>query len=481
MTPDTAAAPRRQTIAQPISLEGCGLHLGVPARLTFRPAPEGTGIIFRRTDLPGQPTIPAHVDRAVLTERRTQLAGSEPGAELHTVEHVLAAVTAADIDDLWIDVDGPEPPILDGSAAPFLEALLAVGLSTGNRPAEYLELRDPVRVIDGASVYEAFPAPALTLEVTIDFPHPLIGRQQGTYVVTPERFANELAPARTFGFLSEQKLLRDMGLIRGASTANAVVLTDVGLLEGALRWPDEFVRHKAMDCIGDLALAGRRVRARVTALRPSHRGTVTLVREMVRAAVPVAAGERTAPRGRDGSSSDGSHAPVGVAHGPPAGRQERRMTEAPREARQVLKPTMTIDELIKVIPHRYPFLLVDRILEVEERKRIVGLKNVTINEPYFEGHFPGHPIMPGVLIIEAMAQVGGVLLLGSVDDFESKVVYFMSLDNVKFRRPVRPGDQLRFELEITQIRGSVCKMRGVARVDGDVVAEAEMAAIVRDR
>lgn len=157
------------------------------------------------------------------------------------------------------------------------------------------------------------------------------------------------------------------------------------------------------------------------------------------------------------------------------------MTEAPREARQVLKPTMTIDELIKVIPHRYPFLLVDRILEVEERKRIVGLKNVTINEPYFEGHFPGHPIMPGVLIIEAMAQVGGVLLLGSVDDFESKVVYFMSLDNVKFRRPVRPGDQLRFELEITQIRGSVCKMRGVARVDGDVVAEAEMAAIVRDR
>ena len=157
------------------------------------------------------------------------------------------------------------------------------------------------------------------------------------------------------------------------------------------------------------------------------------------------------------------------------------MSESPRESKTVLKSTMSIDELIKVIPHRYPFLLVDRILEVEERKRIVGLKNVTINEPYFQGHFPGHPIMPGVLIIEAMAQVGGVLLLGSVDDYESKVVYFMSLDNVKFRRPVRPGDQLRFELEMTQIRGAVCKMRGVARVDGDVVAEAEMAAIVRDR
>ena len=157
------------------------------------------------------------------------------------------------------------------------------------------------------------------------------------------------------------------------------------------------------------------------------------------------------------------------------------MTESPKEPKQVLKPQMTIDELIKVIPHRYPFLLVDRILEVEERKRIVGLKNVTINEPYFQGHFPGHPIMPGVLIIEAMAQVGGVLLLGSVDNFENKVVYFMSLDNVKFRRPVRPGDQLRFELDLVQVRGMVCKMRGVARVDGDVVAEAEMAAIVRDR
>jgi UDP-3-O-[3-hydroxymyristoyl] N-acetylglucosamine deacetylase/3-hydroxyacyl-[acyl-carrier-protein] dehydratase len=157
------------------------------------------------------------------------------------------------------------------------------------------------------------------------------------------------------------------------------------------------------------------------------------------------------------------------------------MGEPPKAGKQVLKPVMMIDELIKVIPHRYPFLLVDRILEVEERKRIVGLKNVTINEPYFEGHFPGHPIMPGVLIIEAMAQVGGVLLLGAVDDYESKVVYFMSLDNVKFRRPVRPGDQLRFELEMTQIRGTVCKMRGVARVDGEVVAEAEMAAIVRNR
>jgi UDP-3-O-[3-hydroxymyristoyl] N-acetylglucosamine deacetylase / 3-hydroxyacyl-[acyl-carrier-protein] dehydratase len=462
VTSDGGESERRQTIVRAVSLEGCGLHLGVPARLTFRPAAEGTGVVFRRTDLPGSPQIPARVERAVLTERRTQLAGEASGAELHTVEHVLAAVFAANLDDLQIDVDGPEPPILDGSAGPFFEALRGAGLAQGKQAAEYLELTDPVRVIDGASVYEAFPASELVLEVTIDFPHPLIGRQQGRYVVSSAGFGRDLAAARTFGFLHEQELLRSKGLIRGASTANAVVLTDVGLLEGALRWPDEFVRHKAMDCVGDLALAGSRVRARVTAVRPSHRGTVTLVREMVKAAA-----------NRNGAAS------AGRTRG--TGRQETRMAESVKDGKTSLKPQMTIDELIKIIPHRYPFLLVDRILEVEERKRIVGLKNVTINEPYFQGHFPGHPIMPGVLIIEAMAQVGGVLLLGSVDDHESKVVYFMSLDNVKFRRPVRPGDQLRFELEIVQIRGMVCKMRGIARVDGDVVAEADMAAIVRDR
>jgi len=211
-----------------------------------------------------------------------------------------------------------------------------------------------------------------------------------------------------------------------------VVLDDTDVLSGELRWSDEFVRHKAMDCVGDLALAGARVRARIVAVKPSHRGTVTLVREMVK-----------------------------------AGRKEKGM--------------YTIEDIMKVLPHRYPFLLVDRILEIEEKKRIVGLKNVTINEPFFQGHFPGHPIMPGVLIIEAMAQVGGMLLMGSVDEPESKVVYFMSLDNVKFRRPVKPGDQIRFELEIVQIRGMVCKMRGVGKVDGEVVAEADMAAMVRDR
>ena len=419
----------RNTIARDITLEGIGLHLGVSCRLTFRPAPSGQGIAFQRTDLRDAPAIPARVEYAAQVERRTQL--GEGDRAVHTVEHVLAAVAASEVDDLTIALDAPEPPILDGSAGPFFRALLEAGVVKHAGAVQYLELREPVRIVDGESIYEAFPAAELSLHVTIDFPHPLIGRQQGRFTVTRDAFAHELAAARTFGFVHEVEMLRAKGLIRGASTDNAVVLDDCGVVGTQLRWPDEFVRHKAMDCLGDLALAGRRVRARIVATKPSHRGTVTLVREMLRV--------------------------------------------LSKETR-----VYGIEDIMRVLPHRYPFLLVDRILELEPRKRVVGLKNVTINEPFFQGHYPGHPIMPGVLIIEAMAQVGGMLLMGMIEGAE-KVVYFMSLDNVKWRKPVKPGDQLIFELEMTQIRGAVCKLRGLAKVDGVVVCEADMAAMVRDK
>ena len=435
----------RRTVARRVTVEGVGLHLGLPCRLTFAPAPEGGGITFLRTDLAGAEPIAAVAANATLSERRTQLGEGERA--LHTVEHVLAAAAASGIDDLRIEMDGPEPPILDGSAGPFFDALAEAGVAPSAGCAEYLELSEPVRVIDGESVYEAFPANELSVEVTIEFSHPLIGRQAGRWVVTRDSFARELARARTFGFVREVETLRAKGLIRGASTDNAVVLDEDGVVGNTLRWGDEFVRHKAMDCVGDLALAGRRVRARVVAYKPSHRGTVTLVREMTKHARVAADSGRTA-RGKEPT---------------------------------VFATPLGIEDIMKVLPHRYPFLLVDRILEVEAGKRVVGLKNVTINEPFFQGHFPGHPIMPGVLIIEAMAQVGGMLLLGSVPNADEKVVYFMSLDNVKWRRPVKPGDQLRFELDLTQVRGMVCKMRGVAKVDGEVVAEADMAAMVRDK
>lgn len=424
------ASGGRRTIVGEAMVEGVGLHLGRPCRLIFRPAPSGTGIVFRRIDRPDAAPIPARVEVAVEAERRTQLGTGE--AALHTVEHVLAAVGGLAIDDLIIAMDGPEPPIMDGSAAPFLDALRSAGLTLqGGRP-DWLVLRKSIRVVDGDSVYDAHPCHGLGLEVSIDFPHPLIGAQRGQYMVTAGSFSRELAEARTFGFLHEVDALRGKGLIQGASTANAVVLDATGLVDTSLRWPDEFVRHKALDCVGDLVLAGARVRARIVAHKPSHRGTVALVRALVQHAVREPA-------------------------------------------------VYTVEDILQVLPHRYPFLLVDRILEIEEGKRIVGLKNVTINEPFFQGHFPGHPIMPGVLIIEAMAQVGGMLLMRSIEDPSSKVVYFMSLDNVKFRRPVKPGDQLRLELEVLQMRGTMSKMRGVAYVDGQVVTEAEMAAMVRDR
>jgi len=279
------------------------------------------------------------------------------------------------------------------------------------------------------------PAPRLKLSATIEFPHPLIGRQSGTFDITEAAFAAELAPARTFGFVREVEALRAKGLISGGTTDNAIVLDETSVVGTALRWPDEFVRHKIADVLGDLALIGGRIRAHIVATRPSHRGNVALGKALKQRALRMGA------------------------------------------------PVMDVRQIVDVMPHRYPFLLVDRIIEIEDRKRIVGIKNVTINEPFFQGHFPGHPVMPGVLIIEAMAQVGGLLMMSLVpeNDHEKKVVYFMSLDQVKWRRPVIPGDQLRFELDLLKWGGQRCRMKGVAYVDGNVVCEAEMMAAVVDK
>ncbi|MCC6319574.1 MAG: UDP-3-O-[3-hydroxymyristoyl] N-acetylglucosamine deacetylase [Gemmatimonadaceae bacterium] len=421
----------RRTIAREVALEGVGLHMGEPCRLTFRPAACGTGVRFVRADRPGSAPIPALASVAVETERRTQL--GEGDAALHTVEHVLAAVAATQLDDLVIAMDGPEPPIMDGSAGPFLRALQDAGVTSNGGVPVTLAVREPFRMVEGESWYEAHPAADLQLEVSIEFAHPLVGRQRGAWRVTPDEFGRQLADARTFGFVDEVESLRAKGLIRGGSTDNAIVLGPDGVVNNALRWPDEFVRHKALDCVGDLALAGARIKGRIMAHRPSHSGTVRFVRTLIQ--------------------------------------------RATKET-----PVIGIEEIMNVLPHRYPFLLVDRVIEYEEGKRVVGIKNVTINEPFFQGHFPGHPIMPGVLIVEAMAQVGGMLLMGTIPDPESKVVYFASMESVKWRKPVRPGDQIRFELEVLQIRGSLCKMKGVAKVDGAVVTEVgEMSAMLRDR
>ncbi len=420
----------RRTIRERVKLEGVGVHLGVSCTLEFQPALSGTGIRFLRSDIAGATPILARVENAIALPLRTGLGERPNGVE--TVEHVLAAVSALGIDDILIVLDGPEPPILDGSAGPFFSALESAGIVEHPGCLHYARVSREVRFEDGDSVYVATPSEHFEVDVTIEFAHPVIGTQQYACRLSPETFRRELSFARTFGFAEDEEKIRALGLGNGVSTSNCIVLDQNGVVGSELRSPDEFVRHKLMDCVGDLALIGSRLKARITAHKPSHRGTVLFVRALWDSLV-----------------------------------QETQV--------------LGIEEIMQVLPHRYPFLLVDRVLEMEPQKRIVGIKNVTINEPFFEGHFPGHPIMPGVLIVEAMAQVGGMLLMGAVPDPGNKVVYFTSLNNVKWRKPVKPGDQLRFELELLQVRGPMCRMQGVAKVDGEVVCEAEMSAMVRDK
>ena len=426
--------PRQRTIAREGALRGIGLHTGAEARMRVLPGPVDGGIVFRRTDIDGAEEVSATVANVIGTDRGTTI-GIGP-ARVHTVEHLLSAAAGAGIDNLIVEMDGPEPPAVDGSARPFLELLQDCGVEEQDGPVRYISVSDTFSVQEGDSEYVVAPAADLRISTTIDFPHPLIGQQFCSYGLDDERYAREIAPARTFGFVHEVEALRGRGLALGGSTENAVVLTETGLAEGTeLRFPDEFVRHKTLDLVGDLALLGARLRAHIVAHRPSHRGNVELAREI----------------------------------------------QARADRKALARPILNIQQILQYLPHRYPFLLVDRVVEYEEGQRIVGLKNVTINEPFFVGHFPGHPIMPGVLIIEAMAQVGGLLVMDMIDNPEDKIVYFMSLDNVKWRRPVTPGDQIRFEVEIVQIRGHTAKMRGVGIVDRQVVAEADMMARVVDR
>ncbi len=421
----------RRTIERAAELSGTGLHTGATTRVSIQPGTAGRGIRFRRIDLAGRPEIPASVAEVEASERCTAIGHGE--TTIHTVEHLLAAVGALDLDDLLIELDGPEPPILDGSFGPWFDALDGAGIRLlDGEPTSYRVTR-PFTVTEGEATYVVSPADGLRLTTTIEWNHPLIGRQTGSWDITGESFRSDIARARTFGFTHEVDALKQRGLLKGGSMDSAVVLSDSDVLGGPLRWPDEFVRHKAGDIVGDLALVGGRVRAHIVATRPSHQGNVAVARMIL----------RTAERG--------------------GGR------------------ILDINRILEVIPHRYPFIMVDRILELEPRRRVVGIKNVTINEPFFQGHFPGHPVMPGVLIIESMAQAGGMLLMDELGSTGDKVVYFMSLDNVKFRRPVLPGDQLRLEVELIQFRGKTCRLKGVAYVDGQVVAEAEMLARVVDR
>lgn len=424
---------KQRTIADKTSIDGVGLHTGENAHVSFLPAESGKGIRFRRTDLNGV-EIPADLEHVNSTDRGTSLA--EGDAQVHTVEHLLAGVVAHGIDNLLIEVDGPEIPIVDGSFRPFFETIAKAGTAEQDADAKTLEIREPVNAKGPAGAsYVAVPSDSYRVSATIEFDHPLIGRQFGSFDVDAAQFDQQLSAARTFGFIHEAAELFSRGLVQGVSLDNAIVLNETGLHSGELRFPDEFVRHKVGDIIGDLALLGRRIQAHVIADKPSHAGNLALARAL-----------------HDAARKDNNGRPI-----------------------------VDIQRIMQYLPHRYPMLLVDRVIEYEAGKRIVAIKNVTINEPFFQGHYPGHPIMPGVLIIEAMAQAGGLLMMDAIENIQDKVVYFMSLDNVKWRRPVTPGDQLRFELEVLQLRRHVCKMKGSGYVDGHLVAEAEMMARIVDK
>ncbi len=424
---------KQKTLASETQLEGKGLHSGTPVKMVLRPAPVDHGIVFRRTDVEDAPDLQASVEQVVDVERQTVLGDGR--IRIRTVEHLLAAVTALRIDNVIVELDAEEPPAADGSAAPFADLIVQAGVEDQKKEARTWKCTTPFVVNEGSSRYAVLPDDRFVLSASIEFDHPMIRRQHASYEIQPELFTEEIGPARTFGFLDDAEKLRAIGLAHGADVDNTVVLTADGLYKGVeLRYEDEFVRHKILDLAGDLALLGHRISGQIVAERPGHRGNIEVVKAI-----------------------------------------------AERIRREKAARRVDITEIFHILPHRYPFLLVDRVIEYERGIRIVGLKNVTINEPFFIGHFPGLPIMPGVLIIEAMAQVGGLLFMDLVENPEDKVVYFMALDKVKFRRPVTPGDQLVFELAMVKLRWPVCVMKGIGRVDGRVVAEAELKAHVVDR
>jgi len=423
----------QRTLAHEVEVAGVGIHTGEVTNVRIRPASVGTGVVFRRIDVADEPEIPAGLEFVTSTELGTTLGAGE--VEARTVEHLLAALAALGIDNAAIDLDGPEVPILDGSFGPWIDAVQQAGLASQSAGATTVRVSEatPVQGAGGSS-YVAMPDTGLRISATIDFDHAVIGRQYGDFRLDGTGFEEEIAAARTFGFYEEAAALRAQGFGRGASLENTVVLDNDGIMNPGLRYPDEFLRHKVGDLLGDLSLVGGRLRGHIVAERPSHAGNVALARAILE--------------------------------------QHRRRQRANE---------IDIRRIMEYLPHRYPMLLVDRIIEFEPRRRIVGLKNVTINEPFFRGHFPEHPIMPGVLLVEAMAQVGGLLLMDAVDDPQDKVVYFMSLNNVKWRRPVTPGDQVVFDVEMQNLRRRICRMKGKGLVEGRVVAEAEMTARIVDK
>lgn len=459
---------KQHTILKSVTLSGVGLHTGVSANMTFLPAKPNHGIKFQRIDIEGHPTVDADVDNVIDLSRGTTI--EQSGARINTVEHVLAALVGLEIDNILIQLDGPEPPIMDGSSIQFINSLKEAGLEEQNSLRNFFEVpegvfhREPGRQVEIA----ALPLDDYRLTVMVDYNSPVLGSQHAS-LNNLKDFESQIAHSRTFCFLHELEMLHKQGLIRGGDLNNAIVVVDrvvkdeelqglaalfnkpkvevrkEGILNNVeLRYNNEPARHKLLDLVGDLALVGRPIKAQILAARPGHAANVAFAKRLKKVM-------------NDFSKSNNI-----PAYNPK------------------LPPVMDINQISKMLPHRYPFQLVDKIFHLDDTT-VAGVKNVTINEPFFQGHFPGNPIMPGVLQIEAMAQTGGVLVLNTVPDPENYWTYFLGIESCRFRKMVLPGDSLILKCElVSPIRRGIAKMKGFAYVGNTLVSEAILtASIVR--
>lgn len=439
MKRETPKAIKQKTIAREASLKGVGLHTGKEAVVRILPAPVNSGINFIRVDLPERPVISANISNVIdITRRPRRTSIGIDGFEVHTIEHLMSALCALDITNVNIEISDEEVPGLDGSALPFMEALEEAGVHDQDELAQFYQVREPIWIEEGGASVIVLPDDNFKVSYTLSYKHLGLSDQYASFILNKDIYKQEIAPARTFCLEDEADLLRKQGLGKGADYKNTLVVGPKGVIDNTVRLDDEFVRHKISDLIGDFYLLGYPIKAHVIAIKSGHSLNIKLLERIRRQQYRLHAGGIK-----------------GAYIGELSGRQ------------------IDVEAIQRILPHRYPFLLVDRIIEIEEDKRAVGIKNVTINDQFFTGHFPGHPVMPGVLILEALAQVAGVLMLSKSEN-AGKLAYFLSLDNAKFRKTVVPGDQLFLEVEVTKLKSKTGQAHAQGIVDGKVVAEADL-------